>query len=637
MPMREVRFLRGPNVWSRAPVVEAWVESTESVASACACAERILSWLPALNDHECDLDPPSRFADRLRRGTTSADILEHVAAALQNRAGGSLAGLPFLCIAARGKENPAVFAVREEVVGRACLDAAVRLCNAARGGQPCDIEAEIASLHTLAETACFGPNSTAILEDARDCDIPFRRLGTGSLVLLGHGARQHRIRTAETDRTGAIAKLVSWDKALSKTLLRAVGIPVAEGRPVDSPEDAWRAAGELGMPVVVKPLDADRGRGVTIGLTDRAAIEAAYHLARKEGTAVLVERFAPGSEHRLLVIGGQMIAASRGDAASVTGDGRQTIAELIDQQLNSDPRRGDDLFVPLNRISLDAITLLTLEQAGYRPESVPPAGETVVVRRNGNHAIDVTDLVHPEVAARAVEATEVIGLDIAGVDVVAEDIGQPLEGQGGIIVEVNEGPGMDMHLRPAVGLPRPVGRAILASLFPPGENGRIPILALSGGPERTAAAILAAQWLKTTGQTVGLACGTGLFVGDRCLRAGDQASIEGAYDLLLNPRVEIAVIEVSPRSLREEGLGFDYCDAAVVFGSETGATKPLNVRRSDNPVADLLLAHSSPAPVVFLSRKAPVVETPPLSDTADTGCSRLALEALRVALGSLSS
>jgi cyanophycin synthetase len=590
MQIREMRALRGPNVWSRAPVIEAWCERGAAQPAPrpieAAFRERLLGWLPGLKAHRCERPGTPPFAERLAGSRcTPEDILEHVAAELQLQSGGSPEACGNLCVGAGASDQPAVIAVREEAVGRACLEAAARLCRAARDGQPFDVEAEIARLHAVAEDACFGPNSSALLRAARERDIPFRRLGPGSLVLLGQGARQHRIRTTETDQTRAIAKFISMDKALAKRLLQAAGLPVAAGRAVASPEEAWEAALELGMPVVVKPIDGDRGRGVSIGLSSRDAVLAGYELARQVGTPVLVERFAAGAEHRLLVVAGAVVAAARGDAAYVLGDGRATIAELIERQLNSDPRRGRDLAAPLTRIELDGITRLTLDQSGYQPGSVPPAGEKVLVRRNGNHAADITDEVHPAVAELAVEAAQVIGLDVAGVDVVAEDIRRPLEEQGGIIVEVNEGPGMDMHLKPASGRARPVGQAVLGSMFPPGDDGRIPIFAITGERPRTEAAVLAARWLGRTGRVVGLACGQGLYVGGRCLRDGDQANAQAALDLLFHPRVEIAVIEVSPGSLREEGLGFDRCRAALRFGS---ALREPEIRRAEDSVAALL-------------------------------------------------
>ena len=253
-----------------------------------------------------------------------------------------------------------------------------------------------------------------------------------------------------------------------------------EGRPVADADDAWEAAEDIGLPVVVKPRDSNHGRGVFTGLTTREQVVSAFAHADGIGSGVLVERFAPGAEHRLLVVDGRVIAASRGEPAVIVGDGARNVAQLIDEQLNSDPRRGEDCSSLLYTIELDAVTTLALEQQGYRADSVPLHGTRILVKRNGNVDTDVTELIHPEVAARAIEAARVVGLDIAGLDIVAEDIGRPLEDQGGAIVEVNAGPGLQMHVQPADGKPRPVGEAIINTMFPSGETGRIPLVAVTG-------------------------------------------------------------------------------------------------------------------------------------------------------------
>jgi cyanophycin synthetase len=402
--------------------------------------------------------------------------------------------------------------------------------------------------------------------------IPVHRLNLGSFVQLGHGACQRRIHTAETDRTGAIGEEIASDKELTKELLRTVGVPVPEGRPVESAADAWEAAEEVGVPVVVKPRDGNHGRGVFTGLTTRDEVEAAYEIACQEGSGVLVERFALGSEHRLLVVDGQLAAATRGDPACVTGDGQQTIHELVESQINSDPRRGDAEEFPLARLRFDSIARLLLKQQGFTPDSVPQTDQRVIVQYNGNLSIDVTDEVHPEVAARAVDAARMVGLDVAGLDIVAQDISRPLEEQGGVIVEVNAGPGLQMHVRPSRGRPRPVGAAIVRSLFPHDPAGRIPLVGVYDDREGQPMVAAVGRWLGTDGRCAGWACHAGIFVADRRLTNAPHDERQTVDLLLANNRVEAAAVGVTSRGIISRGLAYNDAHVALVAPRAEGET-----------------------------------------------------------------
>ena len=420
----------------------------------------------------------------------------------------------------------------EEAVGKACLEAARELCLAAVHDRPFDLEAQLRRLRRLAQQSSLGPSTQAIVQAALARGIPARRLNSGSLVQLGYGARQRRILAAGTDRTGAIAESIAQDKELTRTLLRAVGVPVPEGRTVESADDAWAAAQEIGLPVVVKPRFGNQGRGVMTNLNGREQVLAAYAAAREEESTIIVEQFAPGSDYRLLVVGDRLVAAARREPAQVVGDGVHSIEELIGV-VNEDPRRGDDHATSLSKIALDAVALQVLADQGLAPASIPPAGVRVLIRRNANlstggTAADVTDLVHPEVAARAVEAARVIGLDIAGVDVVATDIGSPLEDQRGMIVEVNAGPGLRMHMEPSAGQPRAVGDAIVGMLFAPGETGRIPIVAVTGVNGKTTTTRLIAHILRGAGRRIGMTCTEGIYIDGRRIQSGDCSGPQSA-------------------------------------------------------------------------------------------------------------
>jgi cyanophycin synthetase len=455
-------------------------------------------------------------------------------------------------------------AYEEEDVGRAALEAARSLCLAGLNDQEIDVPAMIDHLRLVADRVCLGPSTRAIVRAAQARGIPVRRLNLGSFVQLGHGSQQRRVRTAETDATGAVSEVIASDKELTKQLLAAVGVPVPEGRPADSAADAWAAAEEIGVPVVVKPRDGNHGRGVFTALTTREEVEAAYTHASEEGDGVLVERFALGAEHRLLVVNGKFVAGVRGDPASVVGDGMSTIRELIASQLNSDPRRGETDDCPLAPVTIDSVARLLLSQRGYTADSVPPEGERVLIQYNGNLAIDVTDEVHPEVAARLVDAARVVGLDVAGIDVVAQDISRPLEEQDGVVVEVNAGPGLHMHLYPSVGKPRPVGDAIVAGLYPTDRAGRIPLVGVLGTHASQQVARAVAEVLYAGGAAVGLSCTDGIFIGPRRLTKAPAHERRAAELLLANNRVESAVIGVTPEAILETGLAIDVCDIAVV-------------------------------------------------------------------------
>jgi cyanophycin synthetase len=561
--------LRGPNIWTYRPIIEAWVDigDLEDAPSNTLPGfyERLSAWLPSLIEHRCSEGERGGFLQRLRAGTWAAHILEHVTLELQNLAGQRTGFGKARQTSTRGVYRVVVRS-RQEQVTRACLAAARDLVMAAINDTPFDVPPAIEKLREMADSLCLGPSTASIVNAASERRIPSIRLNEGNLVQLGYAARQRRIWTAETDQTSAIAESISCDKELTKTLLQACGVPIPEGRLVDSAEDAWEAAEEIAGPVVVKPKDGNHGRGVSTDLKTRAEIEAAWRVACNEGSGVIVERFVPGDEHRLLIVDGRLVAAARGETAWVVGDGHLTVAQLIDRQLNSDPRRGTTDDYPLGFILLeeDRAVVLELERQGCSAGSVPAAGRRVLIQRNGNMAFDVTDQVHPEVAEAASLAARAIGLDIAGIDLVAEDISRPLHEQRGAIVEVNAGPGLHMHLMPADGPPRPVGQAIVASLFPAGENGRIPIVGVSGNHGTTEIARLVAWFIHLDGKHVGLACRDGLFLDRRQVDKSDCANWAAGQRLLINRMVEAAVFENSAAVILGQGLAYDRCQVGIV-------------------------------------------------------------------------
>ncbi len=564
-----VSHLRGPNIWTYRPVIEAWLDLGELEERPSnkipGFYERLLALLPGLGQHRCGVGEVGGFLERLRDGTWAGHILEHICLELQ-----SLAGMPTGFGKTRMTSVHGVykmaFRTRQEEVGRAALQAGHELLLAAIDDRTYDVSAAVARLRELCDRLCLGPSTAHIVEAATDRRIPHIRLNEGNLVQLGYGARQHRIWTAETDQTSAIAESIASDKQLTKELLQSCGVPVPEGEEVDSPAQAWEVAQDIGVPVTVKPTDANHGRGVFTDLHTREDVERAWHAADAEGSGVLVEKFIEGEAHRLLVVGKQVVAATRGKKQTVTGDGRSTVLQLIDSQINSDPRCGEAEEFPLEPLILDKepIAQLELSRQGYTGDSVPPAGQIVLIRRHGDLAYDVTDQVHPKVAAAAALAARVVGLDIAGIDLVTPDISRPLAEQGGAIIEVNAGPGLLMHLKPAEGQPRNVGRAIVEHLFPGEDQGRIAIVGITGTRNTTRIARLVNWLLHINGTQVGLACREGYFLGARQVDAKDSANWETGQRLLINRTLEAAVFEHTHQAILSEGLAYDRCTVGVV-------------------------------------------------------------------------
>ncbi len=560
-------FLRGPNLWSRNPVVEVWVDlanlkdwSSELIPGF---NDRYKAWMPTVIEHRCSVGERGGFFQRLERGTYLAHVLEHTALELQTLAG---CNVGFGRAREMSEEGVYKVAVRyeEETVAEQCLLAARELLLACVYDQPYDVAAKVKQLHELADRKCLGPSSKAILNAAIARNIPYRRLSQGSLVQLGHGCKQRRIWTAVTDRTGSIAEALASDKQMTRQLLSAVHVPVPEGRLVEDENDAWVAAQEIPGPVVVKPRDANHGRGVFANLTERNEVVDAYHEAKNEGSGVMVERFIPGIEHRVLVVGGKVVAATCGRPVTVIGDGKHNVLELLELQVNSDPRRGGSETQPLSPIGVSPGLLLLMRQQKLQLESIPEDGREVVIKRHDNLSEDVTDRVHPAVAHRVVLAARTIGLDIAGIDLVLEDISKPIEEQRGAVVEVNAGPGLLMHLTPSIGQPRPVGEHIINHIFGASEDARIPIACIAGSHGKTTVARTLHHILKQHYTCAALADSLGIKVGDWEVVTAPSDDAQSARDLLANPDVTAAVFEASIEGILRDGLGFDKCAIAII-------------------------------------------------------------------------
>ena len=569
MQVSRIRALRGPNLWSRHTAIEAIISCPEPErVLASSIEQQLRRTFPAVGniDGGCG------------QQASMAHALEKVTLALQTQA-----GCPVTFSRTTPTEEAGTYQVvveyTEEDVGRLALDLAEKLCQAVLAGQGFDVEGAIAQLHELDEDVRLGPSTGCIVDAAVARGIPYRRLTQGSMVQFGWGAKQRRIQAAETDTTSAIAESIAQDKDLTKQLLHAAGVPVPLGRPANSLEEAWQIAQEIGLPVVVKPQDGNQGKGVTVNITDQAAFDAAYETAERYGT-VMVERFLPGSDYRLLVVGHKLVAAARREPPLVVGDGVHTVRQLV-EQVNADPRRGEGHATSLTKIRFDDIAIGCLHAQGLEPESVPEKGRRVILRNNANlstggTATDVTDEVHPEVAARVVAAARMVGVDICGVDVVCESVQRPLEEQNGGIVEVNAAPGLRMHLNPSFGKGRDVGQAVIDLMFPDGENGRVPVIAVTGTNGKTTTVRLTAHLLKAHGLRVGMTNTDGVYVNGRQTDSGDCSGPRSARNVLMHPEVDAAVFETARGGLLREGLAFDRCKVAIVTNLGGGDHLGLN-------------------------------------------------------------
>jgi len=565
---RESFSLRGPSIWTYPPVNETWIDIGEledfPSNQIPGLYERLSAWLPSLVEHRCNYGERGGFLRRLEEGTWAGHILEHVVLELM-----SLAGLPdgfgrTRETSTRGVYKLVVSDFHEECT-RLALNIGRELLLAAIHDTPFAVAEALKPLRHQVDRKYLGPSTAAIVAAAEARKIPhIRLLDDGNLVQLGYGAAMRRIWTAESDRTSAIAETISRDKNLTKELISAVGVPVPAGREVSDADDACAAAEDIGYPVVLKPTDGNHGRGVFIDLTSATDVRKAHAIAAEEGSGVLVERSIQGIEHRLLVIGGKLVAANRSDLITVTGDGRQTVQELIDSQINIDPRRGYSELHPLSIIRIDAAARIELERQDLDADAVPAAGREVLIQRNANHAFDCTDEVHPANAAIASLAARVVGLDIAGIDLVCRDIGVPLAEQGGAVVEINAGPSLLMHIKPGIGKPRPVGQAIVDNLFAGEESGRIPVVGVAGSRGKTPVARMLGHFLYLSGKRVGLACSDGLFLGRRQVQKSDAANWAGGRRLLLNRGVDAAVIENGGPVILGQGLAYDRCQVGIV-------------------------------------------------------------------------
>ena len=629
-----IRALRGPNFWRLAPVIACDVRlgAFEQVSSADlpGFTDRLLEMLPTLHAHPCSRGASGGFVERLRDGTHIPHILEHVALELQTLAGSDVS---FGRIVASGDEGGwwVIVAYDEEDVGIRAMREAVRLVRAAITGDAVDMNALVVDLEDLYEAVRLGPSTAAIVEEAVRRGIPVRRLNSGSLVQLGLGRNLRRIQATMSDFTSAIGVEIAQNKDDTKRVLENIGLPVPRGAVAASADEAVELAEEIGFPVLLKPLDASQGRGISPRLDDADAVRGAWADTAEYSRRVVVERFSDGRDHRVLVVNGKVVAAAERVAAHVVGDGEHQVRELIDIA-NQDPRRGVGHTKVLTRIACDARTVEFLSRSGRSLDTVPAKDETVCLRgtanlSTGGTSIDRTDEMHPDNVTACEMAAGVVGLDIAGIDIITPDISVPFRENGAVIIEVNAAPGVRMHTHPASGTPRNVGAPVIDMLYPPGAEATIPVIAVTGTNGKTTTVRLIAHLFRHTGRAVGFTTTDGVYLQNRLVMEGDMTGPFSANIILSNPTVDVAVLETARGGILRAGLGFDECDVGVVLNvsadhlglrgihtvEQLAAVKsviPAVVKREGHAVLngdDPLVAamrERSPADIVFFSSAA---------------------------------
>ncbi len=571
MEIRSLLALEGANVFSPRPAIKMvlhlgpwtgiYTSELENFVS------RLIFTIPSLNEHFCSRGKSGGFVERLKEGTLLGHVVEHVALELMN-----LSGQEVIYGKTMGTTEPGVYEIVMEYEAKEGAIQAARSAEAIvsglLAGKEVSLEVELNKIKLATAKMEFGPSTMAIVNACKNRDIPVIRLGQGSLLQLGYGKYQKRVEATITGNTSCIGVDIACDKTLTKKLILDAGISVPIGGLARTEEEALKTAYAIGLPVVIKPHNGNQGKGVALNLTMEGQIRAAFNVAIQYSDQVIIERFITGRHYRIVVVGNRVEAVAERIPAHVVGDGKQSIQELIDQ-VNMDPRRGDDHELPLTKIKVDAIVLFVLAKKGYSLETVPVKGEVVYLRENANLStggisVDVTEDVHPSHIDTVLRVTKIIGLDVAGVDLVTPDISLPFSNGSSAIIEVNASPGIRMHHYPYKGKPRKVAEAIVNYLFPMGTPARIPVVSVTGTNGKTTTTRLIAHILKQRNLVVGTANSDGIWIGNNQIVKGDTTGPASAQTVLRDPAVEVAVLETARGGILRAGLGYDFADVAVI-------------------------------------------------------------------------
>lgn len=573
MKIEKIQALRGPNIWSisRKKLIQMRLNLEEleqfPTNKIDGFRERIEKLIPSLITHRCSEGYEGGFFHRIETGTWMGHVIEHIALEIQ-----SLAGMETGFGRTRETKTPGVYNVVfnyiEENAGIYAAEESVKIAQALIDNIEYDIDACIQQLREIRERVRLGPSTGSIVEEAQSRRIPWIRLGKNSLVQLGYGINQQRFQATITGKTSSIAVDIACNKEITKKMLQDAAIPVPAGDLVTDTDGLERVIRKIGFPLVLKPLDGNHGRGQTINVQDWETAKEGLVYAQTISHKVIVERYVTGFDYRVLVINHKMVAAARRVPAHIVGDGSATIQELIDLE-NQNPRRGYGHENALTEINVDKDTLELLEKLEYSLETVPQKGETIYLKSTANlstggTSIDVTDMVHPENITMCERISKIIGLDVCGIDIMAENLTQPLKESGGVILEVNAAPGFRMHLAPSEGLPRNVAGPVVDMLYPPGKPITIPIIAVTGTNGKTTTTRLISHIVKNNGYRVGFTTSDGIYIQNTMLTKGDTTGPISAEFILKDPTVEFAVLETARGGILRSGLGFGQCDIGVL-------------------------------------------------------------------------
>ena len=528
---------------------------------------RLEAMFPGLSDYRRSSREPSDFLGRLREGILMCEVIEHIALEIQTLAGMNVSFGRTDYYGEKGVYS-VVFAYVEEEIGKYAAIAAVRVCKSLAVGEKYDIKQDIRELQEIRSKVRLGPSTLSIINEATSRNIPWIRLNKFSLFQLGYGANQKRIQATITSETSNIAVSLACDKVESKYLLEQAQIPVPVGEVISKEEHLQEVAENIGYPLVTKPLDGNHGRGITINIETLEEALKGFRKAKEISDYVIVEKLAKGKDYRLLVINNKFVAAAKRTPAHVNGDGKSSIRELI-EDVNRDPRRGVGHEQVLTMITLDDSTMDILSSKNLTPESILEKDRKLILKHTANlstggTSTDVTDIVHPENVFMAERIANIIGLDICGIDIITRDIKEPLLNTGGVVLEVNAGPGFRMHLNPGAGLPRNVAAPVIDQLFPNNSTGTIPIIAITGTNGKTTTTRLIAHIAKQEGYKVGYTTTDGVYIQNRLLMKGDCTGPVSAQFVLKDPTVNFAVLECARGGLLRAGLGFNNCDIGIV-------------------------------------------------------------------------
>ena len=573
MKIVEIKTLRGPNYWSirRGKLIQMKLDLEEMEERPTdkipGFRQNLEKLLPTLYEHRCSELKPGGFFERVDEGTWMGHVIEHIALEVQ-----TLAGMDMGFGRTRGTGHPGeyyvVFDYMEEAVGVYAAKSAFRICEALIAGKDYDIAADVQAMRELREETRLGPSTGCIVEEAAKRGIPFIRLNKSSLVQLGYGVNQQRIRATIAGTTSCIAVDIAGDKDDTKNLLEAAEIPVPKGSIVRDADDLKDAIDKIGYPCVLKPLNGNHGKGATTNIINFEQALTALEAAQKYGRNVICEKFITGFDFRLLCINNKFICAALRTPAAVTGDGEHSIQWLI-EETNKDERRGYGHEKVLTQIKVDDFTKKMLDDKGYSLDTVPPKGELVLVKptanlSTGGTSTDVTDEVHPSNIFMAERISKIIGLDICGIDIMAPNLKVPITENGGAVLEVNAAPGFRMHIEPSEGIARNVAEPVIDMLFPKENTGRIPIIAITGTNGKTTTSRLTAHIAKTAGYKVGYTTSDGVYIQNQMMMKGDCTGPLSAQFVLKDPTVDFAVLECARGGILKSGLTFRHCDIAIV-------------------------------------------------------------------------